>query len=134
MHFPVRIDAAIGAGVPPGVRLQRALRDPQRLTRLDYLLTGVCHGLWLAPHAALGWLLLRDPERVPRIAGRLAGVYHLTTLGYRKTTRPSFMTLAVQNKGCIRAYAGRATRAASANTPVCGPPSTASYLPRDPGI
>ncbi len=27
LHYPIRIDAAIGAGVPPGVRLQRALRD-----------------------------------------------------------------------------------------------------------
>jgi membrane-associated phospholipid phosphatase len=82
VHYPVRIDAAIGAGTPPGVRLQRALRDPQRLTGLDYLLTGVYHGLWLAPHAVLGWMLLHHPQRVPRIAGRLAGVYHLTTLGY----------------------------------------------------
>ena len=82
LHYPIRVDAAIGAGVPPGVRLQRALRDPSRLTVLDYVLTGVYHGAWLAPHAVLGWLLLRDPERVPRIAGRLAGTYHLTTLGY----------------------------------------------------
>ena len=82
LHYPIRIDSAIGAGVPPGVRLQRALRDPSRLTWLDYALTASYHGLWLAPHAVLGWLLLRQPDRVPRVAGRLAGVYHLTTLGY----------------------------------------------------
>src|SRR5919107_1722469 len=69
-------------GTLPGLRLQRALRDPYRLTRLDYVLTGVYHGLWLAPHAVLGWMLLRHPDHVTRIAGRLAGVYHLTTLGY----------------------------------------------------
>ena len=69
-------------GTLPGLRLQRALRDPYRLTALDYALTGVYHGRWLAPHAVLGWMLLRHPDRVPRIAGRLAGVYHLTTLGY----------------------------------------------------
>ncbi len=82
LHYPIRVDAAIGGGVPPGLRLQRALRDPSRLTALDYAMTGVYHGLWLAPHLVLGWLLLRDPERVPRMAGRLAGTYHLTTLGY----------------------------------------------------
>ncbi|MDP8968280.1 MAG: phosphatase PAP2 family protein [Actinomycetota bacterium] len=82
LHYPIRIDAAIGAGTPPGVRLQRALRDPARLTALDYALTAVYHAGWLAPHAVLGWLLLRHPERVPRVAGRLAGTYHLTTLGY----------------------------------------------------
>jgi membrane-associated phospholipid phosphatase len=82
VRYPICIDAAIGAGTPPGLRLQRGLRDPQRLTRLDYALTGVYHGLWLAPHAVLGWMLLRHPERFPRVAGRLAGVYHLTTLGY----------------------------------------------------
>jgi hypothetical protein len=60
--------------------LQRALRDPYRLTALDYALTGVYHGRWLAPHAVLGWMLLRHPDRVPRIAGRLAGVYHLRTI------------------------------------------------------
>jgi membrane-associated phospholipid phosphatase len=68
--------------VPPGVRLQRTLREADRLTWLDYAATGMYHGLWLAPHAVLGWLLLCHPDRVPRVAGRLAGVYHLTTLGY----------------------------------------------------
>lgn len=82
LHYPIRVDSAIGGGVPPGLRLQRALRDPQRLTWLDYAATGLYHGLWLAPHAVLGWLLLRHPEHVPRVAGRLAGAYHLTTLGY----------------------------------------------------
>ena len=82
VHYPIRIDAAIGASVQPGVRLQRALRDPPRLTALDYALTGVYHGVWLAPHVVLGWLLWRHPGRVPRVAGRLAGTYHLTTLGY----------------------------------------------------
>jgi len=82
VRYPIRVDAALGAGTPPGVRLQRALRDPPRLTALDYAFTGIYHGLWLAPHGVLGWMLLRHPDRVPRIAGRLAGVYHLTTLGY----------------------------------------------------
>jgi membrane-associated phospholipid phosphatase len=82
LHYPIRIDTTIGRGVPPGVRLQSALRDPPRLTFLDKALTGAHYGLWLAPHAVLGWMLLRDDRRFPRAAGRLAAVYHITTLGY----------------------------------------------------
>ena len=109
VRYPIRVDAAIGAGVPPGLRLQRALRDPRRLTRLDYVATGVYHALWLAPHAVLGWLLLRHPEQVPRIAGRLAGVYHLTTLGYwYAPTAPPWW--ASQHKGLLDGEIHRVAR------------------------
>jgi len=80
--YPIRLDRALGGGEPPGVLLQRVLRDPRRLGFLDWLLTGLHYGLWLAPHAALGWILVRDERRFPRVAGRLAAVYHFTTLGY----------------------------------------------------
>ena len=82
VDYALRADRAIGAGVAPTVRLQRALRDSPRLTPLDYGLTTVYHALWLAPHAVLGWMLLKHEDRVPRVAGRLAAVYHLTTVGY----------------------------------------------------
>jgi membrane-associated phospholipid phosphatase len=80
--YPVRIDSLIGAGEPPGLRLQRALRHPPRLTALDAILTALHYTLWLAPHIALGWVLMRHEQRFPRVAGRLAAVYHFTTLGY----------------------------------------------------
>ncbi len=82
VRYPIRIDSLLGGGEPPTLRLQQALRDPPRLTVLDKALTAVYYGLWLAPHAALGWILWRHEDRFPRAAGRLAGVYHLTTLGY----------------------------------------------------
>ena len=82
LDYPIRIDGMLGAGVPPGVRLQRRLRHPPHLSLLDKALTGLHYGLWLAPHGALAWILFRDDERFPRAAGRLAAVYHLTTLGY----------------------------------------------------
>ena len=78
----VRLDSVIGGGEPPTLRLQRALRDPHRLTALDYALTAAYYGLWLAPHAVLIGILLRRPQRFPRVAGRLSAVYHLTTVGY----------------------------------------------------
>ena len=80
--YPTRFDRMIGGGVEPGVRLQRALRAGPEVPFLDKSLTGLHYALWLAPHAALGWILFRHEDRFPRAAGRLAAVYHLTTLGY----------------------------------------------------
>ena len=82
VDYPIRCDSILGAGTPPGVRLQRALREPPRVSGLDVALTGLHYLLWAAPHAALGWILICDDQRFPRAAGRLAAVYHLTTLGY----------------------------------------------------
>lgn len=82
VRYPVRIDSLIGGGSPPGMRLQRALRDPPSVGALDVVLTGAHYALWLTPHAALAWVAWRDEQRFPRIAGRLAATYHVTTLGY----------------------------------------------------
>jgi membrane-associated phospholipid phosphatase len=81
IDYPVRVDTWLGFGVPPTVRLQRALRDPPRVTGLDRLVL-VVYGSWIVPHALLAWLLLRHDEYVPRAAGRLAAAYHLTTPFY----------------------------------------------------
>ena len=64
----IRIDSLLGGGVPPTVRLQRALRDRTRVTPLDRAVAGV-YGSWLLPHMILGWILLRHPEFIPRAAG-----------------------------------------------------------------
>ena len=77
----IRIDSLLGGGVPPTVRLQRALRDRTRVTPLDRAVAGV-YGSWLLPHMILGWILLRHPEFIPRAAGRLAATYQLTTPFY----------------------------------------------------
>lgn len=82
VDYAPRIDRAIGGGAVPSARLQHALRDPPRLTAVDYVMTFAYHGLWLAPHAVLGWLMLTDERRAPALAGCLAGVYQLTTVGY----------------------------------------------------
>ena len=81
VHYPLRVDGLIGAGAPPTLRLQRALRDSPRVTALDRVVT-VVYGSWLVPHAVMAWLLLQHPEFVPRAAGRLAAAYHLTTPFY----------------------------------------------------
>ena len=82
LEYPIRVDAVLGGGVPPGVRLQRTLRDPPRVNVLDAAATAGIYVLWLVPHGVLAWILLSDVQRLPRAAGRLSAVYHLTTLGY----------------------------------------------------
>lgn len=81
VDYPIRIDSLIGGGVPPTLRLQRALRDRTRVTALDKAVT-VIYGSWFVPHLVLGWILVRHEQYVPRAAGRLAAAYHLTTPFY----------------------------------------------------
>jgi membrane-associated phospholipid phosphatase len=79
--YPIRIDTFIGLGTPPTVRLQRALRDAQSVSRLDRVVT-LLYASWIVPHGLLAWLLIRHQEYVPRAAGRLAAAYSLTTPAY----------------------------------------------------
>ena len=81
VRYPIRFDSLIGAGEPPTLRLQRALRDSPRVTALDRVVT-VVYGSWFVPHLVMGWLLVNHQEFVPRAAGRLAAAYHLTTPFY----------------------------------------------------
>jgi membrane-associated phospholipid phosphatase len=82
IHYPIRIDRAIGLGELPGVRLQRALAVPGRVRALDRVLT-VVHWVWfMQPHAALVWILLRDERSFPRAARQMAAAYDLGCLIY----------------------------------------------------
>lgn len=81
IEYPIRIDSVLGLGAPPTLRLQRALRDPSRVTALDRAVT-LAYGSWFLPHLVLAWLLFHDEQYVPRAAGRLAAAYHLTTPFY----------------------------------------------------
>ncbi len=78
---PIRFDTWIGRGVPPGLRLQRALRKPGEVSLLDIAVTAV-YGSWFLPHALLGYLLVTNHDYVPRAGGRLSAAYHLTTPFY----------------------------------------------------
>jgi membrane-associated phospholipid phosphatase len=81
VDYPVRLDSLLGGGAPPTLRLQRALRDPPRVTALDRAVT-LIYGSWFVPHLVLGWVLLRHEQFIPRAGGRLAAAYHLTTPFY----------------------------------------------------
>jgi len=74
---PIRFDTVVGLGVPPGLRLQRALRRPGEVTALDRVVT-VVYGSWFVPQLLLGYLLASHQEYVPRAGARLSAAYHLT--------------------------------------------------------
>jgi membrane-associated phospholipid phosphatase len=74
---PIRFDTVVGLGVPPGLRLQRALRRRGEVTALDIVVTAV-YGSWFVPQLLFAYLLARHPQYVPRAGARLAAAYHLT--------------------------------------------------------
>jgi len=80
--YPIAIDRAIGLGLLPNVRLQRALARLGRVNVVDRFLTWV-HWLWfLEPYLALLFILVRHPERFPRAARQLAAVFDLGCAAY----------------------------------------------------
>jgi membrane-associated phospholipid phosphatase len=81
IDYEIRVDSLIGLGTPPSQRLQRALRDPPRVTALDKLVV-LIYGSWFLPHGVLAWVLIRHDRFFPRAATRLATAYHLTTPFY----------------------------------------------------
>lgn len=81
VRYPIRVDSLLGAGTPPTLRLQRALRDRTRVSSLDKAVA-VAYGTWFLPHLLLAWILWRHPQFIPRAAGRLAAAYQLTTPFY----------------------------------------------------
>ena len=74
---PIRFDTVVGLGVPPGLRLQRALRRPGEVTAFDKVVT-VVYGSWFVPQLLMAYLLAKHPEYVPRAGARLSAAYHLT--------------------------------------------------------
>ncbi|HUR86048.1 MAG TPA: phosphatase PAP2 family protein [Solirubrobacteraceae bacterium] len=74
---PITFDTVVGFGVPPGLRLQRALRRPGSVTAFDRVVTAV-YGSWFVPQLLLAYLLKQHPEYVPRAGARLSAAYHLT--------------------------------------------------------
>jgi membrane-associated phospholipid phosphatase len=74
---PIRFDTVVGLGMPPGQRLQRALRRKGEVTLLDKAVT-VVYASWFLPHLLLAYLTATHEEYVPRAGARLAAAYHLT--------------------------------------------------------
>jgi membrane-associated phospholipid phosphatase len=75
IDYPLALDRALGLGVPPTLRLQRAFSAPGSINRFERVLVW-CHWMWFAvPHATLAYVLWRRPERFVRSAVRMYAVF-----------------------------------------------------------
>jgi hypothetical protein len=82
IDYPIAIDRALGFGMTPTLRLQRAFATPGAINRFERLLVW-CHWTWFAvPHASLGYVLLRDPDRVLSAAARMYAVFDIGAVFY----------------------------------------------------
>ncbi len=82
VDYPVRVDSAIGRGVIPTVRLQRALGRPGELRAVEKALIWT-HWLWFAfPHASAFYVLCRDEKGFPRAAAEIYATFDVGLLGY----------------------------------------------------
>jgi membrane-associated phospholipid phosphatase len=82
VDYPIAADRALGLGVIPTVRLQRAFAAPGTVNRFERTLVW-CHWLWFAtPHASVAYVLLRRPERFPAAAARMYAVFDLGAVFY----------------------------------------------------
>jgi membrane-associated phospholipid phosphatase len=82
VDYPIAIDRALGLGVPPTLRLQRAFSAPDTVNRFERVLVW-CHWMWFAvPHASVGYVLLRTPERFPAAAARMYAVFDVGAVVY----------------------------------------------------
>jgi membrane-associated phospholipid phosphatase len=82
VDYPIAIDRALGLGVPPTLRLQRAFSAPGHVNRFERVLVW-CHWMWFAvPHLSVAYVLLRAPKRFPIAAARMYGVFDVGAAFY----------------------------------------------------
>jgi membrane-associated phospholipid phosphatase len=85
VEYPMAIDRALGLGVVPTVRLQRAFGRPGEVRPFERFLAW-CHWLWFAvPHGAVAYVWLRDRggyDRFPAAAARMYAVFDLGAIFY----------------------------------------------------
>jgi membrane-associated phospholipid phosphatase len=80
--YPIAIDSRLGAGVPPGQRLQRRFRRRGELTAVDKALSFLYWTWEVEPHLVMAWIRWRRPADFAAAAGRLAATFDLTLVGY----------------------------------------------------
>jgi membrane-associated phospholipid phosphatase len=82
VHYPIAIDRALGLGVPPTLRLQRAFSTPGRINRFERVLV-FSHWAWfMVPHGSVAYVLLRRREQFGRAAAQMYTVFDLGALFY----------------------------------------------------
>lgn len=82
LDYPIAIDRALGFGVPPTLRLQRAFSTPGAVNRFERVLVW-SHWMWFAvPHVSVAYVWWRAPDRFPGAAARMYGVFDLGAVFY----------------------------------------------------
>jgi hypothetical protein len=82
IDYPIAVDRALGLGVPPTLRLQRAFARPGQVRPFERVLVW-CHWLWFfTPHASLAYVLVRRPDRFPSAAARMYSVFDVGAIFY----------------------------------------------------
>ncbi len=83
VDYPIAIDRALGFGVAPSVRLQRAFAREGEIRPFERFLVW-CHWLWFAvPHGAVAYVWLRKGnDRLPGAAARMYAVFDLGAIFY----------------------------------------------------
>ena len=82
VHYPVRIDRAVGLGTLPSIRLQRTFSRPGHFNAFEKTLVW-CHWVWFfVPHGAIAYVLLRHRDRFPAAAVRMYATFDLGLVGY----------------------------------------------------
>jgi hypothetical protein len=78
----VRADRALGLGMTPTLRLQRALGTPGAFRAWEKVLVW-SHWLWfLFPHGTVAFLLLRHRDRFPSGAAQVYATFDVGLIGY----------------------------------------------------
>jgi membrane-associated phospholipid phosphatase len=80
--YPIEVDRALGLGVIPTIRLQRALGRPDHVGALDYGLSAVHWSWFLVPHGTLAYMRFRHSELYPRSAVLMSACFDLGCVVY----------------------------------------------------
>ena len=82
VRYPMIADRALGLGVIPTIRLQRAFAAPDSVRRVERVLVW-CHWLWFfVPHTSMAYVLLRDRDRFVSAAARMYAVFDVGAAFY----------------------------------------------------
>jgi membrane-associated phospholipid phosphatase len=82
IDYPIAADRALGLGLPPTLRLQRAFSAPGKINRFERVLVW-CHWVWFfVPHASVAYVLIRRPDKFAGAAARMYAVFDLGAVFY----------------------------------------------------
>jgi membrane-associated phospholipid phosphatase len=83
VRYPIRVDTALGLGVPPSIRLQRALGRHGEVRAHDKFLSAVHWSWFFVPHGSIAYVLLFHRPQFERSAAQMAAVFDLGAIAYQ---------------------------------------------------